>query len=124
MAYDNSSSLTGSPLTETVATTSSMDSAYDTLSPGMDDRANAKSSSDQGLDWKKRASSICEQVRLRGLDPLDFGCIAQGSMMSPAYSWRGHTKMVCGRLTATTDPDLPRVCGCPPKEWKGWSLSY
>ena len=123
MGYDNSSTLTGSPLTETVATTSSMDSAYDTSSPGMDDRANSKTSG-QGLDWKNRATSICEQVRLRGLDPLDFGCIAEGSTMSPAYSWRGHTKMICGRLTATTDPDLPRVSGCPPADWKGWTLSY
>jgi hypothetical protein len=123
MGYDNISNLTGSPLSETVATSSSMDSAYDTSSPGMDDRANANTS-EQGLDWKKRSASICEQVRLRGLDPLDFGCIAEGSMMSPAYSWRGHTKMICGRLTATTDPDLPRVCGCPPTDWKGWSLSY
>jgi len=124
MGYNDSSSLTGSPLVETTAATSSMDSAYDTSSPGADDRAQARNSDPSGLDWKKRATSICEQVRLRGLDPLDFGCIAQGSMMSPAYSWRGHTKMVCGRLTATTDPDLPVVCGCPPTGWKGWSLSY
>jgi hypothetical protein len=121
---DTSSKLTGSPLRETEAATASVYSAYDTSTPGMDDRAQAKSNNPSGLDWKKRANSICEQVRLRGLDPLDFGCIAQGSLMSPAYSWRGHTKMICGRLSATTDPDLPRVSGCPPSEWKGWSLSY
>jgi len=73
------------------------------------------------LDWKKRGTSICEQARLRGFDPEDFGCIREGSTMSPAYSWRGHTKMVCGRLGATLDADLPTMCGCPPSNWKGWS---
>jgi hypothetical protein len=101
-----------------------MNSAFDTTTLGMDDRAEAKGHKDSNipgsLDWKKRTSSICEQVRLRGLDPLDFGCIKQGSLMSPAYSWRGHAKMVCGRLGATLDPDLPVACGCPPQNWKGW----
>ena len=96
----------------------SMSPAFD-IAPGMDSRAKQ-----DGLDWKKRATSICEQVRLRGLDPLDFGCIAKGSLMSPAYSWRGHTKMICGRLGTTLDPDLPVTCGCPPTKWKGWSLSH
>ena len=100
-----------------------MDSAYDTQSPGMDDNAIAKSNSPKAsqFDWKKRATTICEQVKLRGLDPLDFGCIAKDSLMSPAYSWRGHAKMICGRLGTTMDPDLPVVCGCPPHKWKGWS---
>lgn len=97
------------------------DSPFDSSSPGMDDRAKKDPS---GLDWKKRAQSICEQARLRGMDPLDFGCIPVGSLTSPAYSWRGHTKMVCGRLGNTMDPDLPTVCGCPPAGWKGWTLSY
>jgi hypothetical protein len=102
----------------------SVDSAYDTTTKGMDDRAESKSNSKVSrFDWKKRATSICEQVRLRGLDPEDFGCIAKNSLMSPAYSWRGHSKMVCGRLAATMDPNLPIVCGCPPSNWKGWTLS-
>ena len=100
-----------------------MESAYDTHSPGMDDNAIAKSNFPKAshFDWKKRATTICEQVKLRGLDPLDFGCIPKDSLMSPAYSWRGHTKMICGRLGTTMDPDLPVVCGCPPQKWKGWS---
>ena len=98
-----------------------VNSAYDTSTKGMDDRA-ANNSKPSKFDWKKRAESICEQVRLRGLDPEDFGCIATGSLMSPAYSWRGHSKMVCGRLAATMDPDLPNACGCPPSKWKGWNL--
>jgi hypothetical protein len=100
-----------------------VESAYDTRSPGMDDNAIARSSQPKAshFDWKKRATTICEQVKLRGLDPLDFGCIAKDSLMSPAYSWRGHAKMICGRLGTTMDPDLPVVCGCPPQKWKGWS---
>ena len=97
---------------------------YDNKMPGVDDRYEAKNKKKLGgLDWKKRSESICEQVRLRGLDPQDFGCIAKGSMMSPAYSWRGHTKMICGRLASTMDPDLPVVSGCPPPNWRGWTLS-
>jgi hypothetical protein len=100
-----------------------VNSAFDCQMPGVDDRDEAKNKRKLGgLDWKKRAEGICEQVRLRGLDPQDFGCIAKDSMMSPAYSWRGHTKMVCGRLAATMDPSLPQTCGCPPPKWKGWTL--
>ena len=101
-----------------------MNSAYDSVSPGMDDNAMSRLSNHSKaaqFDWKKRATTICEQVKLRGLDPLDFGCIAKDSLMSPAYSWRGHAKMICGRLATTMDPDLPVVCGCPPQKWKGWS---
>lgn len=99
------------------------DSAYDSVSLGMDDNAIARSNQPKAshFDWKKRATTICEQIKLRGLDPLDFGCIAKDSLMSPAYSWRGHAKMICGRLGTTMDPDLPVVCGCPPQKWKGWS---
>jgi hypothetical protein len=105
-----------------------MDLPFDSKTLGMDDRADLKNtqenkSTPSGLDWKKRTTSICEQVRLRGLDPQDFGCIPEGSLMSPAYSWRGHAKMVCGRLASTLDPNLPVVCGCPPQNWKGWTLS-
>jgi len=100
-----------------------MDSAYDSTTPGMDDRADSKKSSVARFDWKKRVETICEQIKLRGLDPLDFGCIPKDSLMSPAYSWRGHAKMICGRLAATMDPGLPVTCGCPPTDWKGWNLS-
>jgi hypothetical protein len=105
-------------------TSQKVDGPFDPGMSGMDDRAEVvqKSTTPGHLDWKKRAKGICDQVKQRGLDPLDFGCIPEGSIMSPAYSWRGHTKMVCGRLGSTTDPNLPRVCGCPPSDWKGWSL--
>jgi hypothetical protein len=102
-----------------------VDGPYDNTMSGMDDRAEAvqKRKSPSRLDWEKRAKDICRQVKLRGLDPLDFGCIPEGSKMSPAYSWRGHAKMVCGRLGATMDPGLPSTCGCPPANWKGWTLA-
>jgi hypothetical protein len=96
---------------------------YNTMS-GMDDRAEAiqRVSRPSHLDWKARAKGICDQIKQRGLDPLDFGCIPEESKLSPAYSWRGHTKMVCGRLGSTMDPGLPETCGCPPPNWKGWTL--
>ena len=102
-----------------------VDGPFDSTMSGMDDRSEIMQlgKGPSRLDWKKRAADICTQVKRRGLDPLDFGCIPDGSKMSPAYSWRGHTKMVCGRLGATLDPDLPRACGCPPTNWQGWNLS-
>lgn len=105
-------------------TAQKVDGPFDPGMSGMDDRAEVvqKKNTPGHLDWKKRAAGICDQIKQRGLDPADFGCIPQGSIMSPAYSWRGHTKMVCGRLGSTTDPDLPRVCGCPPSNWNGWTL--
>jgi len=97
------------------------DSPFDSMMMGSEERQSKQSEQLGGLDWKKRTAAICEQIRLRGLDPLDFGCIAKGSSLSPAYSWRGHAKMVCGRLGATLDPGLPELCGCPPSSWPGWT---
>jgi hypothetical protein len=101
-----------------------MHGPYDNTMSGMDDRAEAieKVNRPSHLDWKARAKGICDQIKQRGLDPLDFGCVPEGSKLSPAYSWRGHTKMVCGRLGSTMDPGLPETCGCPPPNWKGWTL--
>jgi len=91
-------------------------SPFDTSTPSYLDTSKS------GLDWKKRNKDICEQIRLRGLDPADFGCLPTGSVMSPAFSWRGYTKMICGRLGATLDSGLPQACGCPPDNWSGWTL--
>jgi hypothetical protein len=71
-------------------------------------------------DWRGRAMHICEQVRLRGLNPADFGCIA-GLKDAPG-GWRGYTRMICSRLGSTMDPGLPETCGCPPENWRGWGL--
>jgi len=128
MSLTGGASVSGDPsVKQSIMTPTSnqkVDGPFDTTMSGMDDRSEVIKSAKgpSRLDWKKRATDICAQVRLRGLDPLDFGCMAEGTIMSPAYSWRGHTKMVCGRLGATLDPDLPRVCGCPPPNWSGWNL--
>lgn len=76
------------------------------------------------LDWKARTKQICEQVRRRGLDPQDFGCLKESDEVSPTYSWRGHAKMVCSRLDSTPDPALPETCGCPPANWGGWNSDF
>lgn len=101
-----------------------MNGPYDNSMSGMDDRAEAiqKANRPSHLDWKARVKGICDQIKQRGLNPLDFGCVPEGSKLSPAYSWRGHAKMVCGRLGSTMDPGLPETCGCPPPNWKGWTL--
>jgi len=74
----------------------------------------------QQFNWKDRSSQICESVRLRGLDPADFGCLANVSKVGQDFSWRGYAKMVCNRLKTTLDEGLPETCGCPPVDWPGW----
>lgn len=76
------------------------------------------------LDWKGRTKQICEQIRRRGLDPQDFGCLKESDEVSPNYSWRGHAKMVCSRLGSTPDPALPETCGCPAPNWSGWNSDF
>jgi hypothetical protein len=73
------------------------------------------------FEWKQRAKSICEQVRLRGMNPADFGCRADVyEDADPNFSWRGYTAMLCSRLETTMDPGLPVTVGCPPSNWPGW----
>jgi hypothetical protein len=121
---DNNGQANPSMNTIQPSSSSTMNGPYDNTMSGMDDRAEAiqKANRPSHLDWKARTKGICDQIKLRGLDPLDFGCIPEGSRLSPAYSWRGHAKMVCGRLGSTMDPGLPQTCGCPPPNWKGWTL--
>lgn len=90
----------------------------------MDALAAARGPTDPGhFNWKQRAKQIREAIRMRGLNPTDFGCLtpAQEASVSPDFSWRGYCKMVCNRLTTTMDPGLPETCGCPPQGWMGWS---
>lgn len=72
------------------------------------------------FDWKARGSQICEAIRMRGLDPSDFGCMKDMSKVGEDFSWRGYSKMVCNRLQTTMDSGLPETCGCPPVKWPGW----
>ena len=75
------------------------------------------------FEWKTRAKQIREAIRMRGLDPTDFGVLTpeQENQVSPSFSWRGYSKMICSRLANTMDPGLPETCGCPPEGWRGWS---
>jgi hypothetical protein len=72
------------------------------------------------FDWKSKSAQICEEIRKRGLNPKDFGCMDPSNVTSQDFSWRGHARMVCTRLLTTPDPGLPETCGCPPLNWKGW----
>ncbi len=72
------------------------------------------------FDWKERARQIEDQIRKRGLTPTDFGVMPRDTKVSPQFSWKGYSKMMCTRLQATMDPGLPELCGCPPMDWKGW----
>lgn len=72
------------------------------------------------FDWKERARQIEDQIRKRGLRPVDFGIMPRNQKVSADFSWKGYAKMMCTRLQATMDPALPETCGCPPMDWKGW----
>ena len=71
-------------------------------------------------DWQKRYNEIATQVKNRGLDPKDYGFLAQGTTVGPTFSWKGQTKMVCTRLQAMSLNRTDEMCGCPPANWKGW----
>lgn len=83
--------------------------------------APAGSNEPQTLDWKQRSSQICAQISARGMDPNDFGCLEKpDAMKQESFSWRGYTRMVCGRLNTVYDTSVPFLCGCPPQTWPGW----
>jgi hypothetical protein len=73
------------------------------------------------FDWKERSKQICSQIRMREMDPYEFGCLKdQEEVRQQNFSWRGYTKMVCTRLATVYDPSVPELCGCPPPSWIGW----
>ena len=75
----------------------------------------------QPFDWKSRSSQICSQIKLRGMEPYNFGCLPNpDSVRQENFSWRGYTKMICTRLSTMYDPSIPELCGCPPPAWNGW----
>ncbi len=74
-----------------------------------------------GFDWKTRAKTICENVRKMGMDPKDFGCLAEGAQVSPTFSWRGYARMICNRLQSNYYTGTDEACGCPPLNWPGWN---
>ena len=73
-----------------------------------------------GLDWKEKSNQIREQIRRRGMNPVQFGALPEGTEVSPDFSWRGYTRMICSRLNASMDPGLGVTVGCPPENWSGW----
>jgi hypothetical protein len=72
------------------------------------------------FDWKGRAKAITENIKKAGLNPGDYGCLEDSSSVGSGFSWRGHSKMICSRLSTNADPGVPEQMGCPPVSWKGW----
>ena len=72
------------------------------------------------FDWHARSKEIEAQVKKRGLKPTDFGIMPANAKVSNDFSWKGYARMICTRLQATMDPNLPVACGCPPMDWPGW----
>jgi hypothetical protein len=75
------------------------------------------------FDWKKRAKDIEAQVKKRGLKSSDYGMMLPQTKVSEGFSWKGYARMMCTRLQATMDPNLPVTCGCPPIDWPGWRIA-
>ena len=73
-----------------------------------------------GLDWKTKSTQIVEQIRRRGMNPVQFGALPPDAQVSSDFSWRGYTRMICSRLNASMDPGLGITVGCPPESWSGW----
>lgn len=74
-----------------------------------------------GFDWKKRSKEICENARRSGMNPSDFGCMPEGTQVSPTFSWRGYARMICNRLHTNFYTGTAEACGCPPLNWPGWT---
>ena len=70
--------------------------------------------------WKERATFICDQISKREMNPDDYGCMQDTTIVSDNFSYRGYAKMICSRLATNYDPGIPELCGCPPPEWPGW----
>jgi hypothetical protein len=97
------------------------DSTFDLGLPGITTQRTAPNFARGGrLDWKQRSQQIKEQIRLRGMNPADFGALPDDAVVGDEFSWRGYTQMMCMRLNTTTDPGLAETAGCPPQDWQGW----
>lgn len=82
-----------------------------------------KSTAPAHFDWKERAKDVCENIRKRGLNPAEFGCMPAKAEVSKDFSWRGYTKMICNRLMTNYYTGTDVACGCPPADWSGWNLT-
>ena len=112
----------GADVSATVETpaTSSEDRGFDTGLPGLATSRTLPTPKSGKLDWKQRSQEIKEQVRKRGLNPLNFGALPDDAVVSDSFSWRGYTQMMCARLNTTMDPGLATTVGCPSQSWSGW----
>jgi hypothetical protein len=81
---------------------------------------NSPPSAPGHFNWKDRSKEICEQVKKRGLNAYDYGCLNNPDDVSDNFSYRGYARMVCARLETNYDPSIPGLCGCPPPTWPGW----
>ena len=95
-------------------------SGFDSGLPGTTIDRTLPTPKSGSLDWKERAQQIKEQVRRRGMNPMDFGAMPEDAIVGPDFSWRGYAMMMCMRLNTTMDPGLAQGCGCPPQNWSGW----
>ena len=113
-SYSSSSS---SPSSYSSPSSSSSPSSYRSSSSS----SSSKPGNHGSLDWKDRSKQICGQIKARGYDPYEFGCLQNPDAMNrESFSWRGYTKMVCNRLSTVYDSSVPELCGCPPTDWPGW----
>ncbi len=74
------------------------------------------------FDWKKKCEEIATNINRAGMNPQDFGALPRGTRVSSDFSWRGHCRMMCSRMASHSDSGFPEMMGCPPVNWKGWSL--
>ena len=96
------------------------DQTIRTLDAFENEESERPDSKPASFDWKGRSQAITDNISRAGLNPADYGCLSKGAAVSPGYSWRGYTKMVCSRLSTNADPGIPEQMGCPPVSWKGW----
>jgi hypothetical protein len=93
---------------------------YDPYAINPADGMGRTPSAASGFDWQRRAKEICENIRKRGMNPKDFGCMEPGTQVSRHFSWKGYAKMLCTRLQTDYYTGTAEACGCPPLNWKGW----
>ena len=72
------------------------------------------------LNWQERSKQITQQIKKQGYDPKIFGAMDDNTEVSPEFSWRGYTMMLCSRVKAVTDPGFGITVGCPPDDFSGW----
>ncbi len=93
---------------------------YDPYTVNPIDGMGRTPSAASGFDWQRRSKEICENIRKRGMNPKDFGCMEPGTQVSRQFSWKGYAKMLCTRLQTDYYTGTAEACGCPPLDWKGW----